>query len=106
MRGCLTEMTLYDQKRNKFIEEDNEEKRVEIQAIEFDWIFYGPAADSFLSRLADSDNDNLFTINTIKVIILFLWNKYFYRIFFIIFMPFCLYITTFCLYVTFIFEQR
>ena len=55
-------------------------KRVEVSALEFDWIFYGDDSNEFIDRLAETDNDNLFTINSVKIIILFLWNKYFYRI--------------------------
>lgn len=77
---------------------------MEISALEFDWIFDGKEATGFIRRLAETDNDNLFTISSIRIIILFLWNSYFYRIFFIIFCPFILYLSFLCLYVTFIYE--
>jgi hypothetical protein len=81
-------------------------KRVEVTALEFDWIFYGDDAEDFIDRLAETDNDNLFTINSVKIIILFLWNKYFYRILMVNFIPFIIYITFFCVYVTYIYEQK
>jgi hypothetical protein len=72
--------------------------------LEFDWIFYGDASDEFIDRLAETDNDNLFTINSVKIIILFLWNKYFYRILLVQFVPFINYIVFLCVYITYVFE--
>jgi hypothetical protein len=78
-------------------------KKVEFMALEFDWIFRGEFGKSFIANLAESENDDLFSIHTIKLIILFLWERFFWRIFFKIFLPFVLYVAIFCLYVTFIF---
>jgi hypothetical protein len=76
---------------------------VELLALEFDWVFRGEFAKKFISELAESENDELFSIRTIKIIILFLWSKFFWAIFQKIFLPFLIYCISFNLYVTFIF---
>ena len=81
-------------------------KRVEFSILEFDWIFKGKTAIDFISNLAETDNDNLFAISSVKIIILFLWKKYFPRIFMIIFLPFVAYMVFFLVYVTYIFERK
>ncbi len=74
--------------------------------MEFDWVFRGDFAKNFISELAESENDELFSIRTIKVIILFLWSKFFWAIFKKIFIPFLIYCISFNFYVTFIFQTH
>lgn len=81
-------------------------KRVEVQALEFDWIFYGKDSSAFIERLAETENDNLFTINTVRIIITFMWQKYFNRIVLVIFLPFLIYILFLCVYITYIYEMK
>lgn len=73
--------------------------------MEFDWIFYGDDSNSFIKTLADTNNDNLFDISTVKTVILFLWKQYYKRIFYLQLIPFALYLLFFCVYVTFIYER-
>ena len=65
-------MELYEDKKGANEQED-ETKRVEISVVEFDWVFHGEEAKNFIKKLANTDNDNLFAIYTVKIIILFLW---------------------------------
>ena len=88
------------------IQEDEQIKNVDIRALEFDWIFYGDDSNSFIKTLAESKNDNLFEINTVKIVILFLWAKYFKRIFYLQLIPFAIYMIFYCVYVTYIYEMR
>ena len=37
-----------------------EEKRIELSVLEFDWVFNGESATSFIKKLANTNNDNLF----------------------------------------------
>lgn len=97
---------MYDQNKGALEEEDTDEKRVEVLAIEFDWIFSGKKAKSFISRLADTENDEIFNITTVRIIILYLWSKFFYRIFFFLFCPFMFYMATFTFYVTFVYIKK
>jgi hypothetical protein len=53
-----------------------------------------------------TDNDNLFSINSLKVIILFLWNTYFWTIIKWIFLPYIVHILFLCLYISYIFEKK
>ena len=75
-------------------------------ALEFDWVFYGDSSSSFIERLAETDNDNLFTINTVRIIIAFLWSRYFWRILYFLFFPFVIYFVFFCVYVTYIYDMK
>ncbi len=73
-------------------------------ALEFDWIFYGKDSRNFIKRLSETKNDNLFTIESVRIIILFLWTKYFSRIKNFLFFPFIIYIVIFNVYVTYTYE--
>ena len=79
---------------------------MELLALEFDWIFRGDFAIKFISSLAESENDELFAIDTIRIMIEFLWSKFFWGIMFKIFIPFIIYTSTFIFYVTFIFQTH
>jgi len=41
-------------------------KRIEVHAIEFDWIFRGKQAKSFVSFLGETNNMDLFLIPTVS----------------------------------------
>ena len=63
--------------------------------VEFDWVFAGKEGFMFVEELATTENDALFQVNTIKIVIEFLWDFYFWRIFCYVFMPY------FCFFVVF-----
>jgi hypothetical protein len=101
----VDEMDLFDDR--KVIEDiDDGIKRIEISALEFDWVFHGDSAVNFIKMLANTDNDNLFALQTVRIIVMFLWHKFFHRILTVIFFPFIIYLVTFCVYVTFIFTKQ
>ena len=55
--------------------------------------------------LADTDDDNVFAIDTIRIIILFLWKNFFWMIVYKIFVPFMVYILFTIVYMTYIYEE-
>ena len=98
-------MELYDDKQ--VIEDvESDVKRIEITAIEFDWVFHGDSAVQFTRMLAYTDNDNLFALETVRVIVTFLWQKFFNKILKIFFFPFLIYMVQFCVYVTYIYTKH
>jgi len=66
-------------------DEDNEEQsygneearnRVNIEALEFDWIFKNDNAESLIGVLANLDNMQVLTTKPIKMFIDFMWSHY------------------------------
>lgn len=95
-----------DQHENAFKEDPHLLKRVSVKAIEFDWIFDGYPAHQFLKDLSDTDNINVYGLNIIRDIVLFLW-KYFQRaIFWKLFVPYLVYFFIFCFYTTWLLERQ
>jgi hypothetical protein len=88
------------------LKENDDMKRVELSVLEFDWIFHGKEAKTFIKKLANSHDDTIFELYTVKVLINFLWNKFFYKIRNRIFFPFLVYVIFFLVYVTYIYEQK
>jgi hypothetical protein len=70
-------------------------KRIETGAVEFDWIFRGNNARGFIEHLACNSNDSIFAVYTIKVIVNFLWGRFFYHIRNKIFIPWMIYFILF-----------
>lgn len=50
-----------------------EKKRIETKVLEFDWIFRGDNAKNFFEHLAFTDQETLFSIETIRIVVLFMW---------------------------------
>ena len=69
--------------------------RIETVAVEFDWIFRGSNAISFVEHLAHRADESIFAVDTIRVIVLFLWERFFYNIRNKIFLPFLGYFALF-----------
>lgn len=40
-------------------------KRVQIEALEFDWIFYGQESENLINRLEETENDDIFLIKSV-----------------------------------------
>lgn len=72
--------------------------------MEFEWAFKGKIAEKFIADLAFTQNDELFGIYVIKVVILFLWKSFFIRILLRIVMPFLAYFFIYLVYVTYVFQ--
>lgn len=81
-------------------------KRVEFNAVEFDWVFKGQLARDFIEHLASTENDSLFGNPTIRIIVLFLWGKFFYNIRNKIFYPFIFYFLVFVTLATIIYDKK
>lgn len=70
--------------------------------VEFDWVFQGDEGEMFVEELANSDNEDIFKVETIRICILFLWNFYFYRILLAVFVPYFFFFCCFFFYSTFV----
>ncbi|CDW76983.1 wd-40 repeat protein [Stylonychia lemnae] len=82
-------------------------KGVNFSIVDFDEIFLqGEFSKQFIKSLIDSNQDNFFGIYTIKVLLLFLWEKFFYKIRNRIFFPYVLYMSIFLLYATDIYDRH
>lgn len=82
-----------------------EMKRIETYAVEFDWIFRGNNAQSFIAHLASDADDTIFAIPTIQIIVNFLWERFYFMIRKKIFLPFIVYFVLFLFQVTLVYER-
>ncbi|CDW84245.1 wd-40 repeat protein [Stylonychia lemnae] len=80
--------------------------RAEVKLLSFDWILDNTQALNFFTILANSGNSNLFTIQSIKVIVLYYWQNFFYQIRNKVFFPFIAYLVFFQVYATYIYEKN
>ena len=80
--------------------------RVETCAVEFDWIFCGNNAISFIQHLAHRADESIFAVETIRVIVLFLWDRFFFHIRNKILLPFLGYFALFIFEVVYVREHR
>lgn len=55
---------------------DSNYKRVNIEAVDFDWIFKGDNARSFIFLLSEQSRSKLFIQKTIRVFIELMWSEY------------------------------
>ena len=85
--------------------ERRKQKRLDIRAIEFDWIFSTGEGTDFLSTLAYTDNIELFSLKLVRYIIRFLWSYYRMAIVMYLFIPYLIYFTLFILYATWIHDK-
>ena len=66
-------------------------KKYEINGIEFDWLFSENEGVNFLETLSNTNSIEVFSIEIIKYIIIYLWSFYRKAIFLQMFIPFVLY---------------
>jgi large-conductance mechanosensitive channel len=81
------------------------EKRVEVKAIEFDWMLTSHNGEQFLERLRKTDNLGYFEIEVIKDLIMFQWGYFLPRIIIFLFIPFMLFFLMFVLYTTWVLDE-
>jgi hypothetical protein len=81
-------------------EDTDNQKQVKAKLLDFNWIFNGNNAEKFIKVLADSENDDIFATDSIRVLIRFLWDGYFKSITETLFYPFLAYFIAFVSYVT------
>lgn len=91
---------------NDIKREDDGTKRVELTALEFDWIFAGESAVNFINRLVYTRDDDLFAVQSIRVLILFLWKRFYTQIAYKIFLPFIIYFVFIVTYISKIYEDK
>mmetsp|Transcript_48593 Transcript_48593/g.35768 ORF Transcript_48593/g.35768 Transcript_48593/m.35768 type:complete len:112 (+) Transcript_48593:217-552(+) len=80
-------------------------KRVEFNAVEYDWVFKGEMAVNFIYHLSCTKNDKLFSNPVIRIIILFLWSKFYFLIRNRVFFPFIAYFLSYIFLATLVQEQ-
>ena len=89
-----------------FSKEKESYERVMIKAIEFDWIFNTKDGDEFLGSLAETENLELFGIDIIRDIILFLWSYFKIHIITKLFIPYFIYLIIYLVHVTYIIKNE
>lgn len=82
------------------------EKRVEVKAIEFDWLLTTKDGERFLEHLSNTDVLSYFEIDVIKNIIMFQWSYFLPRIIISLFIPFLLFFILFLIYATWLIEMK
>ena len=80
-------------------------KKYEINGIEFDWLFSENEGVNFLETLSNTNSIEVFSIEIIKYIIIYLWSFYRKAIFLQMFIPFVLYFIWFIIYASWIQNQ-
>lgn len=81
--------------------EESNLKQVEAKILDFDWVFNGNNASTFLSALGNTENDEIFACAQVRVFIEFLWQDYYKAIMRSLFIPFLFYFGSFTAYCTY-----
>ena len=81
-------------------------RQVEAKLLEFNWIFIGQNAAKFVTVLSETDNDDIFATQQIRVLIEFLWQGYFKAIRDKLFIPFVGYMVSYSFYVTYLSKEH
>jgi hypothetical protein len=82
------------------------QKKLDIKAIEFDWIFNKKDGAGFMRTLSDTDCIEMFSLKIIRYIIKFLWSRFKKAIVLYLFIPFLIYFTIFLVYATLILDKK
>ena len=77
-------------------------RQVCAKLLDFNWVFSGNNAEKFIGVLAETDNDEIFAQDQIRVLIMFLWDSYYVAIMKTLFWPFVIYSLSYSYYVTFL----
>jgi len=85
---------------------DEEFKRIEFKILEFDWIFRGESAKMFIEELAQASSDRIFTVESVKTSIRFLWGFYQPEIIKKIYIPYMAYFLSFVIYVSLVYGSE
>mmetsp|Transcript_26896 Transcript_26896/g.26817 ORF Transcript_26896/g.26817 Transcript_26896/m.26817 type:complete len:172 (-) Transcript_26896:150-665(-) len=105
----LNEIAVAKPKTKEELEKEKErrkQKRLDIRAIEFDWIFNKNEGVDFLRTLYNIEGTELFSLTLVRHIIRFLWSYYRTYIVIFLFIPYMVYITLFVLYSTWIHKSK
>ena len=82
------------------------EKRVEVKAIEFDWLLTTKDGERFLEALSETEVLSFFEIDLVKNVVLFQWSYYLPRIIIGLFLPFFIHFLIFLIYATWLLEEK
>ena len=85
--------------------ERRKQRRLNIRAIEFDWIFNKKEGAKFLRTLAESDNVEVFSLPIIQNIVKFFWSYFRIAIVMYSLIPYLIYFSLFLVYTTY-FQKR
>jgi hypothetical protein len=81
-------------------------QKYDVQAIEFSWLFNHAHRKNFLKALTNTKDIEIFSLDIVKNILMFLWGYYRGVIFGIILIPFLIYFLTFILYASYINRRK
>ena len=81
-------------------------RQVEAKLLEFNWIFIGQNAAKFIAVLAETENDEIFATQQVRVLIEFLWQGYYAAIRDKLFIPFVFYMAAYSCYVTYLSKEH
>ena len=80
--------------------------RINIEAIEFGWIFNDYEGRNFIRNLAETNNVNLFELRIIRIIVKYTWFYYKKILRWALILPFAIFSVTMILYITWIHHQK
>ena len=105
----LEEATKTKAKTKEELEKEKErrkQRRLDIRAIEFDWIFNKVEGVQFLRTLSETKSIEIFSLTLVRHIIRFCWSYYRTSIMIFLFIPYMLYISLFVFYSTYIHKKQ
>ena len=91
---------------NNLNEDNSSLKRLNIRAIELDWILNNTDGVKFLKTLSESDSIELFDLAIIRQIITFLWSHYRKAVFKYNLIPYLIYMALYLVYVTYFHKMK
>ena len=86
--------------------ERRKQKRLDIKAIEFDWIFNKKDGAAFMKTLAETDCIDLFSLQVVRYIIRFCWSYFRQYIVIYLFLPYLCYFFLFVFYATYLHKKQ
>jgi hypothetical protein len=86
--------------------ERRKQRRLDIRAIEFDWIFNKTEGAGFMKTLADTQCIDLFSLHLVRHIIRFCWSYYRKYIVIYLLIPFLVYFSVFIMYATYFHKKQ
>jgi hypothetical protein len=68
--------------------------------LEWDWVFRGEQSIKFIEMLSKTENTDLFDLEAIRVVVTFMWEKFYYKLRNRIFFPFLFYFAVYIYFVS------
>ena len=88
--------------RKKYEKIKSKLNKYDVKAIEFSWIFRQEPRTNFLRALSETSDLEIFSLEIIENILMFLWDYYRKVIFYLIFLPFIIYFLAFILWASWV----